>query len=149
MPSRPRIEDPFSKSGVLFFKVPITFHTHQSSLTQSEKDIYMALISQVHYKKSLLIEMPLEGFMYWTGIKKNHTITKAVKGLAEKGWLHDVIYQMQKPNIYVVNIIPKANPDLLEKLAQRTENTSRAKKISIAGGEAGKFKKTKRKKKNV
>jgi len=137
----PEIEDPFSRSNTLFFKVPLAFQSHQSSLTQSEKDVYIAFMVQVKYKKVLAIEMPLETLSYWTGIKSIATITSAIKGLAEKGWIQDIQYQKQKANIYHLNLKPKVNNELIEKIKKRSENTSKAKKKSIADGEEGKFEK--------
>jgi len=134
-----KIKDPFSISGALFFKVPLSFQAHQHSLTQSEKDVYIALIAQVYYRKTLSIEIPVDTISYWTGIKSIVTITNAIRGLSKSGWISNIIYQKQKPNIYVLSLEPKINTELLEKLDQRTKNTSKAKKKSIAKGESGKF----------
>lgn len=136
---KPKLPDPFSVTNKLFFKVPLAFQMHQSGLSQSEKDVYIFFMIQVKYKKKLEIEASHEEIMYWTGLKSIATITSAIKGLAKKGWLRDVIYRMQKSSIYVLNLEPSINPELIEKLNSRSENTRQAKKKSIANGETGKF----------
>lgn len=137
--SKIKIKDPFYVLNVDFFKVPLAFQLHMKILSQSEKDVYIGLLTQVYYRKSLSIEMPVDTICYWTGIKSVATVTNAIKGLAEKGWIKDIIYQKQKPNIYVLNLEPTVNVALLEKMKSRSENTREAKIKSIRKGESGKF----------
>lgn len=144
MQHKPILSDPFSKSRKLFFKVPMDFQMHQSSMTQSEKDIYIFFMIQIKYKKKLEIECSVENISYWTGIKSIATINNGIRGLVEKGWISDITYQMQKPNIYKINLgREEPNKELIQKIINRKENTSRAKKQSIANGESGKFTKKK------
>ena len=125
---------------VPFFKVPLSFQVHQSGLTQSEKDIYIFFMIQGYFKKSLEIQASNEEMRYWTGIKDHVAIRRAVRGLAEKGWIGDVVYQKRGANKYVVLLEPKRNQDLINKMDLRSERTSKAKKKSIKKGESGKFK---------
>lgn len=134
-----KIKDPFYSSETTFFKVPLDFQLHMRSMSQSEKDVYICFLIQVYYRKTLEIEMPIDTICYWTGIRSISTAINAVKGLAEKGWIKDIIYQKQKPNIYILNLKPVVNNFLIEKIKSRSENTSKAKKKSIKNGEAGKF----------
>lgn len=142
---KPKIKDPISEAGVLFFKVPLIFQTYMSSLTQSEKDIYIYFMIQMKYKKSRWLELSYEHFMN-TGIKSKDTISIAIFGLVTKGWISDIQYQKNKPNKYLINLEPVENPleknkELIEKIILRSKNTSEAKKKSIANGEGGKFEK--------
>ena len=72
--------------------------------------------------------MPLETLSYWTGIKSIATITSAIKGLAEKGWIQDIQYQKQKANIYHLNLKPKVNNELIEKIKKRSKIQVRRKR---------------------
>ena len=91
-----KVRDPFYSDNIMFFKVPLEFQLHMSSMSQSEKDVYICFLIQVYYRKTLEIEMPVETICYWTGIKSISTAINAVKGLAEKGWINDIIYPLSK-----------------------------------------------------
>ena len=141
---KPKMKDPISEAGLLFFKVPLIFQTHMSSFTQSERDIYIYFMIQMKYKKSRWLELSYQHFMN-AGIKSKDTISKAIFGLVIKGWISDIIYQKNKANFYLVNFEPLDEPliknkELIEKILLRSKNTSEAKKKSIANGETGKFK---------
>ena len=144
-----KVRDPFYSDNIMFFKVPLEFQLHMSSMSQSEKDVYICFLIQVYYRKTLEVEMPVETICYWTGIKSISTAINAVKGLAEKGWINDIIYQKQKANIYVLNLKPNVNHLLLEKIKSRSEKTSNAKKESIKKGESGKFKPVENNEQNI
>lgn len=124
---------------VLFFKIPLEFQKWQSTLTQSEKDVYLYFMAQVHYAKSLRLEKDYEDIMYWTGLRTKEAVRNAIWGLAKQGWIEDIIYQKHASNIYIINLYPHVNEDLLERMERRSQNTSKAKKKSIAEGEKGKF----------
>ncbi len=136
-----KAKDPFYTKNVTFFKVPLAFQAHMNSLSQSEKDVYLTLIVQVYYRKTLEIDMPLDTIAYWTGIKSLSTITNAIRGLAEKGWIKDILYRKQESNVYILNLEPTINFKLIEKIKERSEKTRKAKLDSIKNGEAGKFEK--------
>ena len=55
-----RKKDPFQESNNLFFKTPIEFQKHMSSMKPSEIVVYIFFMTQVFYKKSLEIEEPID-----------------------------------------------------------------------------------------
>lgn len=141
--SKPIRPDPFSPPDtdeqVLFFKVPLEFQIWQSHMTQPEKDIYIYFMIRMFYKKSLVLEESNESIRTGTGIKNEVTVRSGIRGLAEKGWIADIYYQKRASNKYKVNLKPVVNDELIKKMDARRSNTSKAKKASIANGEAGKF----------
>ncbi len=141
MNRKPRVPDPFSTKNTHFFKVPMAFQMHQMSLKPLEKDVYIFFMIQVKYQKKLEIKTTLSNISYWTGIKNKTAISKAIVGLAEKGWIKDIIRGKQMPSIYIINLSPTVNPSLLDRIKKRIDNISKAKKLSIQKGEKGKFKK--------
>lgn len=134
-----RKKDPFQESNNLFFKTPIEFQKHMSSMKPSEIVVYIFFMTQVFYKKSLEIEEPIDTICYWTGIKNPITVRAAIKGLAKYGWIKDIVYRKNSSNLYILNIVPETNYELIRKMEKRSKNTSRAKKNSIQNGEGGKF----------
>jgi len=134
--------DPFLNpdgSQVIFFKVPVTYQNWMSTLTHYEKDILIFFMTQVYYKKSLRIPASHPEIMHWTGIKTKKTVIVAIRGLAEKGWLADVITVKFGKNEYIINLEPQINTNLISKLELRSRKASKAKKKSIENGERGKF----------
>lgn len=130
-----------SEGQVGYFKMPMEFQMWQSTLSPSAKDIYTMFMIQVRYRNTLDIDMNYELIGYWTGIKHKATIARAIRELAEYGWIRDIKYQKRESNIYSLNLYPKKNIFLIEKMELRRQNTSKAKKKSIANGEGGKFEK--------
>lgn len=134
-----RKKDPFQESNTWFFKTPIEFQKHMSSMKPSEIVVYIFFMTQVFYKKTLEIEEPVETICYWTGIKNPITIREAIKGLVKYGWIKDIVYRKNTSNLYILNMRPEVNYELIRKMEERSKNTSIAKKKSIQNGEGGKF----------
>lgn len=132
-------KNPFQENNELFFKVPLELQQHMSSMSSSEIVVYVFFMTQVFYKKTLEIEEPVDSISYWTGIKNPITVRSAIRGLVKYGWIKDIIYRKNSSNIYVLNLRPDVNYDLIRKMDDRSKNTSNAKKKSIQNGEGGKF----------
>lgn len=132
-------KNPFQENNELFFKVPLELQQHMSSMSSSEIVVYVFFMTQVFYKKTLEIEEPVDSISYWTGIKNPITVRSAIRGLVKYGWIKDIIYRKNSSNIYVLNLRPDVNYDLIRKMDDRSKNTSLAKKKSIQNGEGGKF----------
>lgn len=108
-------------------------------MSPSEIVVYIFFMTQVFYKKSVEIEEPVDSISYWTGIKNPVTIRSAIKGLVKYGWIKNIIYRKNSSNVYVLNLRPEVNYEMVRKMNDRSKNTSIAKKKSIEKGEAGKF----------
>ena len=139
--NKPRVSDPFSREGILFFKVPLSFQTKHSSMTPSEISVFLVFMEQMSYKKSQWIPLSHAEIMYWSGISNKVTVTKALLGLVTIGWIGDIKYRKQNSNVYFINLEAKPNKKLLQMVLERSKKTSDAKKHSIQNGEQGKFKK--------
>lgn len=135
--------DPFKEGNNIFFKVPLELQKYMSSMSPSEITVYVFFMTQVFYQKSLTIEEPVDSICYWTGIKNQITVRNAIKGLVEKGWIGNILYQKNSSNKYVLNLEPKVNHELIKRMNERSKNTSLAKRKSIENGEKGKFEKRK------
>ena len=131
--------NPFKENSELFFKVPLELQKHMSSMSPSEIVVYIFFMTQVFYKKSVEIEEPFDSISYLTGIKNPVTIRSAIKGLVKYGWIKNIIYRKNSSNVYVLNLRPEVNYEMVRKMNDRSKNTSIAKKKSIEKGEAGKF----------
>lgn len=132
-------KNPFQENNELFFKVPLELQQHMSSMSSSEIVVYIFFMTQVFYKRTLEIEEPVDSISYWTGIKNPITVRSAIRGLVKYGWIKDIVYRKNSSNIYVLNLRPEVNYELIRKMDDRSKNTSTAKKKSIQNGEGGKF----------
>lgn len=133
--------DPFKENNHLFFKVPLELQRQMSSMTPSEITVFVFFMTQVFYQKTLTIEEPVESICYHTGIKNQITVRNAIRGLVERGWIGNILYQKNSSNKYVLNLEPKVNYELIKRMNERSKNTSLAKRKSIENGEKGKFEK--------
>ena len=128
-----------NEEQILFFKVPLEFQMHMNSLAASEQITYIYFMTQVFYKHSLDLEVTYEDIMFYTGLTTRETVSRAIRGVAGKGWIGVIIYQKRAANIYRINLSPRVNEKLISKMESRRQKASVAKSSSIANGESGKF----------
>jgi len=138
---KPRIPDAFSKEHVEFFKVPKIFQEYQRILSQSQKDVYIYFMIQMKYKKSKWIRASIPEILWCTNIKNKVTVIKAIRELVVEGLIGDIQYQNNNANIYMINLVPQKNEELLKRIDEKSRLAREKKKESIAKGENGKFKK--------
>jgi len=125
---------------ILFYRVPLEFGLHQSSLSRSSVGIYLFFMKQAHYSSSLEISASNESIRFETGIKDITAVVDGIYALAQGGWIKDVVYGRLQPNKYIINVEPKISDTLIEKLDNIRRSRSRiAKKSKRKRNDDGRF----------
>ena len=126
-------------SKIQYFKSPVSLLKYQSTLTPSELSLYICFMGQAMYRHTLKIQISYPELMAFTGIKTRNTLSKAIFGLVEKGWIEDIQWVMNNSNWYTLSLDPKPNKELISQMKKRKNKMSKAKLDSIEAGEKGKF----------
>jgi hypothetical protein len=103
-----------------FARIPNKFVDYMKTMTEAEKDIYIYLRSWKNNYPDGYVEAAISTIMSNTGYTNRKTITSAILGLVEKGWVKDIIHQAgagnrEGKNKYLLNDEPEVNVDLLKK----------------------------------
>jgi len=132
---------PYFKTGVQYFRLPSEIGLSLPDLTGSELQVYVFFLYQAMFRNTLDIKASYDEILLGTSIKTRQTLSSAIKGLAEKGWIGNIIWESNSRNTYCVSLKSRVNINLLPKMHSKSQKISKAKLHSLRDGEKrkGKF----------
>ena len=137
-----------SKKADGYIQVTHSFIFHQMDLKGTAVKIFLVLLSEAgNFGRNTKVKISNSEIRYLTGIKDEETIRKGIRELAKKGWIQNILADIDNSYEYIITSEKKKpNMKLLEwledvgkKRAEISKNLLSNKKI--IRGEKGRFEK--------